>query len=105
MGTFDDLINQVDALIRKYYKNLMIKGVLLFLIIFLFTFLIVTGLEYIGRFSSFTRGFLLFTFIGLNAYVLFKYFIIPASKLFSFGIRLFRYQVAKIIGEIGRAHV
>src|SRR5690554_2629756 len=99
MGTFDDLINQVDAFIRKYYKNLMIKGVLLFLIIFLFTFLIVTGLEYIGRFSSFTRGFLLFTFIGLNAYVLFKYFIIPASKLFSFGKRIDRYQAAKIIGD------
>jgi len=99
MGTFDDLINQVDAFIRKYYKNLMIKGVLLFLIIFLFTFFIVTGLEFVGRFNSFVRGFLLFSFIGLNGYVLFKFFIIPASKLFSFGKRINRYQAAKIIGD------
>src|SRR5690554_2132370 len=99
MGTFDDLINQVDAFIRKYYKNLMIKGVLLFLLIFLFTFLIVTGVEYVGRFNSFIRAILLFSFIGLNAYVFIKYFVIPAAKLFSFGKRINRYQAAKIIGD------
>src|SRR5690554_250457 len=99
MGTFDDLLNQVDAFIRKYYKNLMIKGVLLFLIILLFTFLIVTGLEFIGRFNSFIRGFLLFSFIGLNSYVFIRYFVIPASKLFSFGKRIDRYQAAEIIGS------
>lgn len=99
MSTFDDLINQIDAFIRKFYKNQMLKGLLLFLIIFLFTFLMVTGLEYIGRFNSFVRAVLLFSFIGLNGYVLFRYFIIPLLKLFSFGERINRFQAAKIIGE------
>ncbi|WP_107039738.1 DUF4175 family protein [Brumimicrobium mesophilum] len=99
MGTFDDLINQVDAFIRKYYKNLMIKGLFLFGIIFLTTFLLVSGLEYIGRFNSFVRAFLFFSFIVLNGYVLIKYFIVPLSKLFSFGKRISRFQAANIIGD------
>lgn len=99
MSSFDDLINQIDAFIRKFYKNQMLKGLLLFLIIFLFTFLMVTGLEYIGRFNSFIRAVLLFSFLGLNGYVLVRYFMIPLMKLFSFGERINRYQAAKIIGD------
>src|SRR5690554_2309636 len=99
MGTFDDLISQVDAFIRKYYKNLMIKGFLLFSILFLVTFLLVSGLEYIGRFNSFIRAVLFFSFIILNGYVLIKYFVTPLFKLFSFGKRISRYQAAKIIGD------
>src|SRR5690554_380015 len=99
MGTFDDLLTQVDAFIRKYYKNLMIKGLLLFFIIFLFTFLIVSGLEYLGHFNSLIRAVLFFSFLALNSYVLIKYFILPVAKLFSFGKRINRYQAAQIIGD------
>lgn len=99
MANFEELLNQIDAFIRKFYKNQMIKGILLFLIIFLFTFLMVTGLEYIGRFNSFVRAVLLFSFIGLNAVVLFSYFVIPLLKLLSFGKRIDKYQAATIIGR------
>lgn len=98
MGSFDDLIKQVDAFIRKYYKNLMLRGAFLFVVIFLATFLVVAGLEYIGRFNSYVRAGLLFSFIGVNLYVLIKNFVIPLSKLYSFGKRIDRYQAAKIIG-------
>ena len=99
MGSFDKLLNQVDAFIRKYYKNLMIKGALLFVLIFLVSFLLVAGLEYIGRFNSTVRAVLLFSFIGVNAYVFIRYMVIPLSKLFSFGKRIDRFQAAKIIGS------
>lgn len=99
MGKFEELIHQVDQFIRKYYKNQMIKGFFLFSIIFLSTFLLVSGLEFIGQFNSFIRAFLFFSFIGLNLYVLTKYFIIPLLKLYSFGERINRFQAAKIIGE------
>jgi hypothetical protein len=77
----------------------MIKGVVLFVLIFLVSFLLVSGLEYVGRFNSFIRGFLLFSFIGVNAYVLIRYILLPLSKLFSFGRRINRYQAASIIGS------
>jgi hypothetical protein len=99
MNSVELLLEQVDAFIKKYYKNLMLKGVLLFIIIFLVSFLIVAGLEYIGRFNSLIRGVLLFSFIAVNAYVLIRYFIVPLTKLFSFGKRIDRYQAAEIIGS------
>lgn len=99
MSQYNRLIIQVDAFIRKYYKNLMVKGCLIFLIILLFSFLTVVTLEYIGRFSSIVRAFLLFAFLGVNLFVLYKYFLTPILNLFSFGKRINRKQAATIIGQ------
>ena len=99
MSAFDKLLDQIDAFIRKYYKNEMVKGALLFLAIFLFSFLFTTSLEYFGRFGTFFRAVLFFGFILVNFYVLVKYFIIPVSKLFSLGKKIDRYQASEIIGK------
>ena len=99
MGRIDDLINQVDAFIRKYYKNQMIRGGFLFVLIFAISYLLVIGLEFIGRFSSSVRLALLMGFLIVNTYVFSKYIVIPLSKLFSFGKRIDRYQAAQIIGK------
>ncbi len=98
MGAFDKLIEQIDAFIRKYYKNEMIKGLLLFVAIFLFSFLATTSLEYFAQFGTLIRTFLFFGFILLNIFVLIKYIIIPLSQLFSLGKKIDRYQASKIIG-------
>jgi hypothetical protein len=99
MNTYERLLNQIDAFIRKYYKNQLLKGVILAFGILLFTFLLVTLLEFFGRFSSFVRGVLFFSFLIVNIYLLISYIIIPLSKLFSFGKRISREQAAVIIGE------
>jgi len=98
MGRIDDLINQVDAFIRKYYKNQMLRGVFLFVLIFTVSYLLVVGLEFLGRFSSSVRLGLLLSFLFVNGYIFAKYIAIPLSKLFSFGKRIDRYQAAEIIG-------
>ena len=92
MGAFDRLLEQIDAFIRKYYKNEMIKGMLLFTGVFLFSFLLTTSLEYFGQFGSIIRTFLFFSFIILNIAILGKYIIIPCSKLVSLGKKIDRYQ-------------
>lgn len=99
MGRIDDILNQVDLFIKKYYKNQLIKGLLLFTSIFLVTYISVTGLEYVGRFSTSIRFILLATFICFNLFVLIQYIIIPITKLFSFGKRINRFQAAQIIGK------
>ena len=40
------LINKLDEFIRKYYRNQLLKGFLLFIAIFVVLFLLVNGLEY-----------------------------------------------------------
>jgi ABC-type multidrug transport system fused ATPase/permease subunit len=98
-SSFEQLLDQIDSFIRKYYKNEMIKGVILFLAFFLFSFLFTTTLEYIGRFGSVTRAFLFFSFIVINLILLVRYIVIPLSKLISFGKRINRYQASEIIGS------
>lgn len=99
MEPFEQLLNQIDAFIRKFYKNQMMKGGILFVGFLLLSFLVVSTLEYFGRFSSGIRAFLFFTFIITNLYLFIRYFLIPTSKLFSFGKRINRYQAAQIIGN------
>lgn len=96
---FDRLIDQIDLFIRKYYKNQMIKGIIWFMGILLLTFLIVSTLEYFGRFGTPVRAVLFFSFIAINLVVLFHYFLVPLSRLYSFGRRIDRYQASHIIGS------
>ena len=99
MNSFEILIEQIDAFIRKYYKNQMIKGVLLFMLVLLSSFLFTTSVEFYGRFASWFRAFLFFSFIGINSIILLYYFIRPMMKLYAFGKRINRYQAAEIIGS------
>lgn len=99
MSIIDDLINQVDAFIKKYYINKMLKGVFLFALILGFSYILVVGLEYIGRFNTYVRAVLLFTFLLVNTFIFIKYILVPVFKLFSFGKRIDRYQAAEIIGK------
>lgn len=99
MSAFDRLLSQIDAFIRKFYKNQIIKGALLFIGFLILTYLLMVSLEYFGRFNSFVRGSLLFGFIGVNGFILSKYILLPSLKLKSYGNRIDRYQASNIIGR------
>ena len=98
-NTFDRLINQIDAFIRKYYANEIVKGTLLSIGILLLSYLTFSTLEYLGRFNSIVRASFLFTFLLLNGFVLTRYIFLPFAKLFSFGKKINRYQASEIIGR------
>lgn len=99
MSAFDRLLEQIDAFIRKYYKNEMLKGVLVFVGFLLGSWLLVSTLEYFGQFSSAIRFILLISFVLGNGYILTRYFVMPLLRLYSFGKRIDRYQAARIIGS------
>ncbi len=99
MSAFDRLISQIDTFIRKFYKNQIVKGLFLFVGIFLVTYLAVITLEYFGRFNSWVRASLFFSFIAVNGYVFGKYILGPLLRLRSFGKRIDRYQASTIIGK------
>lgn len=98
MSSFDRLLEQIDSFIRKYYKNQMVRGGLLFVGVFLLSFLLTTSLEYVGRFNSLVRAILFYSFIAVNGAIFYWFFIIPLLKLYAFGKRINRYQASDIIG-------
>lgn len=93
------MLTKLDVFIRKYYKNQLIRGGILFLSLFLIFFLTVNLLEHFGHFNSFTRTILFFTYLVLNLAVFIGYLIIPLSKLFRIGKTLSKEQAAEIIGN------
>ena len=78
----------------------MVKGIVLFFSIFLFSFLIVSVLEYFGRFGNSIRLLLFYTFIGVNVVVLFNYIFVPLFKLNKISKRLSLNEASVMIGSI-----
>ena len=100
MNTFQKVINQVELFIKKYYKNQMLKGAILFLALLLSSYLVVTGLEYVGRFGSNVRLALLLSFIGLNVFLLIRFLIVPLLRLNKLGKHLSLMDASDMLGKI-----
>jgi len=93
------LISKIDAFIRKYYINMLIKGLLISLGIIISFFLILDILEHFFRLSMVFRRILFYLFISINSAVVIFWIIVPLTKLISFGKRINHEQAAKIIGD------
>lgn len=99
MSAFDRLLEQLDAFIRKYYLNEVIRGVALFIGVLILSYLLVVGLEYVGRFNSYVRAVLFFGFVVVNGFVLLKYLVQPLLRLQEIGKRMDRMTAAQYIGR------
>ncbi|MCX6250306.1 MAG: hypothetical protein NTX61_06095 [Bacteroidetes bacterium] len=93
------LIRKLDEFIRKYYRNRLLKGLILFLAIFLFAFLLITILEFFGHFDHVTRTVFFYLFIVANALVFISYILDPLLKLQKIGKVISYEQASQIIGK------
>lgn len=92
------LIQKLDEFIRKYYRNLLIKGVILFVALFLFSYLVVAGFEYFGHFGPTPRTILFYLFLTANGIILYHYILTPLLKLSRIGKVISHEQASEIIG-------
>jgi hypothetical protein len=99
LNQFQNVISQIELFIRKYYKNRILKGLLLFIAVFIGTYILVATLEYIGRFSTSVRFFLLLSFVLVNSYLLIRFIVIPILNLNKLGSRLSSMDAADMIGK------
>ncbi len=95
----DILIQKLDEFIRKYYKNMLVKGTLYGFSILLTVFLAVVLLEYFGQFNSVLRAVLFFTFLGVSGFVLWRYILHPLMRLYKIGQGISYEQAAQVIGR------
>lgn len=93
------LINKLDEFIRKYYKNLLIRGSIYFASIFLISFLFISVIEYFGHFNSTVRTIFFYSFVFINLSVLTWYIALPLSRLLKLGNIISHKQAAAIIGK------
>lgn len=93
------ILEKLDFFIRKYYRNRIIKGLLLFFALIFGGFLLVIISEYLFRFGPAIRAVIFFFFCLLGGFLLVWFLIIPVLQLFKIGKILSHKQAARIIGE------
>jgi hypothetical protein len=96
---YGQLLLRLDQFIRKYYKNKMIRGAIYALALILGTYLLVTLLEYFGRFNIGMRTFLFWSFVAAALFVLVRFFAIPLTKMLRLGKTISHEKAAEIIGS------
>lgn len=96
---FSSLIEKLDAFIRKYYKNKLLRGLIYSLALILGAFLTVVLSEAIGKFSTTLRTLLFWSFAISSAFVIAIYIVVPLTKLFRLGKVLTYEEASKIVGQ------
>ncbi|TVQ82452.1 MAG: hypothetical protein EA393_16885 [Bacteroidetes bacterium] len=99
LSVYNELLQKLDKFIRKYYTDLLIKGLLWFVSGFSAVFLVLVLLEYFGYFNTLTRALLFFGFLLFNAIILILFVVRPIAGILKLGKRISPGDAAKIIGK------
>jgi len=97
--SYQNLVEKLDAFTRRYYLNEIIRGALYFVGVGLSTLLVVSVLEYYGRFSGSIRAVLFFGLLSVFSILLIKHIVLPALKLFRLGAIISHEKASEIIGR------
>lgn len=98
-NSITNILDKISDYKKKFYKNQLIKGLLISLALILGLFLFVNFLEFYGRFNTPLRIALLITFIGVSAYTLAQYILKPAFYLLNINKPISNEEAALQIGQ------
>ena len=99
MENFGLVQEKLEAFIKKYYLNLILKGSLLFLGIGLLYFLLIVSLEYFFWLSTLGRSILFWLFICVELFLLFRFVGIPLFRLLKISSGIDEFEASRIIGK------
>jgi hypothetical protein len=95
----DLVLQQLQAFKKKFYLNLLVKGLLISGGLLLTCFFVYNLLEYFFYFPYYVRAFLFFSFIGLTLYVFIRWIITPLSAFANLRKLLSDEQAAEHVGH------
>lgn len=96
---YGELLQKIDAFIRKYYLNQLIRGLIYSGGGILVFFLLLNTLEYLGQFNQTGRAVLFYSFVLFSGFVLVKFILVPLFHLYKLGRVINHEQAAIIIGR------
>ena len=99
MDKYHKILRKLQKFTKKYYKKMLIKGVLLFSALGLLFFFVILGVEYFLWLNSTGRFVLLSVFIGVEIYLLFRYILTPIFYLFKLKQGISNREASLIIGQ------
>ena len=99
MNKFKHIEQKLNAFIKKYYTNELIKGLILFFSFGLLYFILTLFIEYFLWLKPTARTILFWSFIVIELALLTKYIILPLIKLFGLQKGISYKDASKIIGK------
>ncbi len=98
MNQYQDIINKLEAFIKKFYTKQLIKGILLFLSFGLLFWLFVLLIEYNLWLNSSWRLVLFVLFVLVEGYLLYRWIIVPLFYLFKIKSGIGHREASRLIG-------
>lgn len=99
MNNFKNIQHKLEAFIRRYYINELLKGTILFFAIGLLYFLFTLFIEYTLWLNPTARAILFWVFIAVEVALFVKFIAIPLAKLFKLQKGINNKDASRIIGE------
>jgi hypothetical protein len=93
------LIEKLDAFIRKFYINQLLRGALYTVGVVLGLFILLNVMEYYFYFSKGVRAGLFWSFLAVSSVALWRWVALPLLHYFRLGQVISHEQAAQIIGE------
>ena len=98
-GTFNILLEKLTAYKKKYYTNVLLRGVIFFFAVLFTAWLLFSALEYFGRFNTPVRIVFFFGFLSIASFALYKWVATPIIKLIDLKNQLSDEEAAEQIGK------
>ena len=99
MNNFEALRNKLEAFIRKFYLNELLKGCILFVAIGLLYFIGTLFIEYLLWLNSTGRSILFWSFVAVEVFLFGRFIIYPLLKLFRISRGIDHTEASRIIGR------
>lgn len=99
MSNGKTILDSLDDFIRKYYKNLVIKGLLYSVALLVTLFIAAVAMEHFGWFGTVVRALIFWILVTATVGVLAFLVLRPLLKMYRLGPRISREQAAVIVGD------
>lgn len=93
-----DLITKLDAFVRKFYTDRVIRGLLYSVGLLIAFFLVAALMEYFGRFGTTARTMLFWATVSAAVLVVARFIATPLLRLYRLGPVISHEEAARIIG-------
>ncbi|SDQ13919.1 hypothetical protein [Flagellimonas zhangzhouensis] len=98
MNQYQDILDKLEAFIKKFYTKQLIKGLMLFLAFGLLFWIGVLSLEYTLWLNSSWRFALFVIFVLVEAFLLYRWILVPIFYLFKIKNGIGHKEASKLIG-------
>jgi hypothetical protein len=98
-GAFNIILEKLTAYKKKYYTNVLLRGMIFFFAVIFTAWLLFSSLEYFGRFNTPVRLAFFFGFLSIAGFALYKWVATPIIKLVDLKKQISDEEAATQIGK------